>query len=206
MIILESALGFLGLGVQPPIPPWGNMLADGRDYIRDARWVATFPGLVIMLTAAGVNFLGDGLRDLFDPTIQPAGQRQMAHTSAFDSGTQSPLATFAAPKAPPLIMMMSSCSESSPSTVSARWIGKSGASTQARQSGRLLSLADTFWPLLQGYSPAGSRRMRHPCHHSASSKSVSSWRPLRMAKPQTAFAMPLLSTYDTVDREVAERP
>jgi peptide/nickel transport system permease protein len=73
MIILESALGFLGLGVQPPIPTWGNMLADGRDYIRDAWWIVTFPGLVIMLTAAGVNFLGDGLRDLFDPTIQPAG-------------------------------------------------------------------------------------------------------------------------------------
>lgn len=70
MIILESALGFLGLGVQPPTPTWGNMLADGRDYIRDAWWIATFPGLAIMLTAAGVNFLGDGLRDLFDPTLQ----------------------------------------------------------------------------------------------------------------------------------------
>jgi peptide/nickel transport system permease protein len=70
MIILESALGFLGLGVQPPTPTWGNMLADGRDYIRDAWWIATFPGLAIMITAAGVNFLGDGLRDLFDPTLQ----------------------------------------------------------------------------------------------------------------------------------------
>jgi peptide/nickel transport system permease protein len=73
MIILESALGFLGLGVQPPIPTWGNMLADGRDYIRDAWWIAAFPGLAIMLTAAGVNFLGDGLRDLFDPTMQHTG-------------------------------------------------------------------------------------------------------------------------------------
>ena len=70
MIILESALGFLGLGVQPPTPTWGNMLADGRDYIRDAWWIATFPGLAIMITAAGVNFLGDGLRDMLDPTIQ----------------------------------------------------------------------------------------------------------------------------------------
>jgi len=70
MILLESALGFLGLGVQPPTPTWGNMLADGRDYIRDAWWIATFPGLAIMITAAGVNFLGDGLRDLFDPTLQ----------------------------------------------------------------------------------------------------------------------------------------
>jgi peptide/nickel transport system permease protein len=73
MIILESALGFLGLGVQPPTPTWGNMLADGRDYIRDAWWIATFPGLAIMITAAGVNFLGDGLRDLLDPTIQHTG-------------------------------------------------------------------------------------------------------------------------------------
>jgi peptide/nickel transport system permease protein len=73
MIILESALGFLGLGVQPPIPTWGNMLADGRDYIRDAWWIAAFPGLIIMITAAGVNFLGDGLRDLFDPTMQHTG-------------------------------------------------------------------------------------------------------------------------------------
>jgi peptide/nickel transport system permease protein len=73
MIILESALGFLGLGVQPPTPTWGNMLADGRDYIRDAWWIATFPGLAIMMTAAGVNFLGDGLRDMLDPTIQHTG-------------------------------------------------------------------------------------------------------------------------------------
>ncbi len=70
MIMLESSLGFLGLGIQPPTPTWGNMLADGRDYIRDAWWIATFPGLAIMITAAGVNFLGDGLRDVLDPTLQ----------------------------------------------------------------------------------------------------------------------------------------
>jgi peptide/nickel transport system permease protein len=73
MIIVESALGFLGLGVQPPTPTWGNMLTDGRDYIRDAWWIATFPGLAIMITAASVNFLGDGLRDLLDPTMQHTG-------------------------------------------------------------------------------------------------------------------------------------
>ena len=73
MIILESALGFLGLGVQPPTVTWGNMLADGRDYIRDAWWLTTFPGLAIMLTAAGVNFVGDGLRDWLDPTLQHTG-------------------------------------------------------------------------------------------------------------------------------------
>lgn len=70
MILLESALSFLGLGVQPPTPTWGSMLADGRDYIRDAWWIAAFPGLAIMVTAAGVNFLGDGLRDWFDPTLE----------------------------------------------------------------------------------------------------------------------------------------
>jgi peptide/nickel transport system permease protein len=67
MIITEAALGFLGLGVQPPIATWGNMLADGRDYIRDAWWLSAFPGLAIMITASGVNLLGDGLRDLLDP-------------------------------------------------------------------------------------------------------------------------------------------
>ncbi len=70
MILMESSLGFLGLGVQPPTPTWGNMLADGRDYIDDAWWIAAFPGLAIMITVAGINFLGDGLRDLFDPTLQ----------------------------------------------------------------------------------------------------------------------------------------
>jgi peptide/nickel transport system permease protein len=67
MIITEAALGFLGLGVQPPTATWGNMLADGRDYIRDAWWLSAFPGLAIMVTSAGVNLLGDGLRDILDP-------------------------------------------------------------------------------------------------------------------------------------------
>jgi peptide/nickel transport system permease protein len=67
MIITEAALGFLGLGVQPPAAAWGNMQADGRDYIRDAWWLSAFPGLAIMLMAAGVNLLGDGLRDILDP-------------------------------------------------------------------------------------------------------------------------------------------
>jgi peptide/nickel transport system permease protein len=71
MIILESALGFLGLSVPPPTPTWGNMLADGREYLRGAWWIAAFPGLAIMLTAAGANFLGDGLREWLDPTLEP---------------------------------------------------------------------------------------------------------------------------------------
>ena len=69
MIQFEAALGFLGLGVQPPTPTWGNMLADGRDYIRDAWWISAFPGIAIMLTAAAVNFIGDGLRDILDPRL-----------------------------------------------------------------------------------------------------------------------------------------
>jgi peptide/nickel transport system permease protein len=70
MIILESALSFLGLGVQPPTPTWGGMLADGRAYLSTSWWLATFPGLSIMLTVLGINLLGDWLRDILDPRLQ----------------------------------------------------------------------------------------------------------------------------------------
>jgi peptide/nickel transport system permease protein len=70
MIQLEASLGFLGLGVPSPAATWGNMLADGREYIRDAWWIAAFPGIAIMLTAAAINFIGDGLRDIFDPRMK----------------------------------------------------------------------------------------------------------------------------------------
>jgi peptide/nickel transport system permease protein len=70
MIILESALSFLGLGVQPPTPTWGGMLADGRAYLSTAWWQATLPGLSIMLTVLGINLLGDWLRDVLDPRLQ----------------------------------------------------------------------------------------------------------------------------------------
>ena len=69
MIIYESALSFLGLGVQPPTPTWGWMLADGRNYVATAWWLATFPGLAIMLTVLAVNLLGDWLRDTLDPRL-----------------------------------------------------------------------------------------------------------------------------------------
>jgi peptide/nickel transport system permease protein len=69
MILLESSLSFLGLGVQPPTPSWGGMLNDGRAYITIAWWLMTFPGAAIMLTVLGINFLGDWLRDLFDPRV-----------------------------------------------------------------------------------------------------------------------------------------
>lgn len=69
-IILEAALSYLGLGVQPPTPSWGDMLREGRRYMRDAWWVTTFPGLFIFLTAMSFNLLGDGLRDALDPRLR----------------------------------------------------------------------------------------------------------------------------------------
>ena len=69
-ILLESSLTFLGLGVDPLIPSWGGMLADGRTYLQSAWWVSVFPGLAIMFTVLGLNLLGDWLRDTLDPTGQ----------------------------------------------------------------------------------------------------------------------------------------
>lgn len=67
MILAESALSFLGLGTPPPAPTWGNILSEGRDFMRPAPWISVFPGLFILLTVLGVNLLGDGLRDTLDP-------------------------------------------------------------------------------------------------------------------------------------------
>jgi peptide/nickel transport system permease protein len=69
-IVLESSLSFLGLGVPPTTPSWGGMLADGRQYLDTAWWIALFPGLAIVTAVMGVNLLGDGLRDALDPTLQ----------------------------------------------------------------------------------------------------------------------------------------
>jgi peptide/nickel transport system permease protein len=69
MIIMEAALSFLGLGIQPPTPTWGGMLADGRVYLVTSWWLATFPGLVIMLVVLGINLLGNWLRDILDPRL-----------------------------------------------------------------------------------------------------------------------------------------
>lgn len=69
-IILGSTLSFLGLGIKPPTPEWGNMLADGRSMLRHQWWVSLFPGLAIMLTVLAINLLGDGLRDALDPRIR----------------------------------------------------------------------------------------------------------------------------------------
>ncbi|QHD51154.1 ABC transporter permease [Vreelandella aquamarina] len=67
-ILLESSLTFLGLGVDPVIPSWGGMLAEGRTYLQTAWWVSVFPGVAILLTVLGLNLLGDWLRDTLDPT------------------------------------------------------------------------------------------------------------------------------------------
>jgi peptide/nickel transport system permease protein len=74
VIVWESALSFLGLSVPPPTPTWGRMLAEGRNYLANAWWAATFPGLAIMTTVLGVNMLGDGLRDALDPRLELTGK------------------------------------------------------------------------------------------------------------------------------------
>jgi peptide/nickel transport system permease protein len=70
VILIESALSFLGVGIPPPTPTWGRMLAEGRNLLTTAPWIATFPGIAITLTVLGVNFFGDGLRDLLDPRLR----------------------------------------------------------------------------------------------------------------------------------------
>jgi peptide/nickel transport system permease protein len=67
MILLESTISFLGLGIQPPTPTWGNILGEGRQYIDTAWWIALFPGIALMTTVLGINFFSDGLRDYLDP-------------------------------------------------------------------------------------------------------------------------------------------
>ncbi|UWE04112.1 ABC transporter permease [Laceyella sacchari] len=69
-VIEVAALGFLGLGAQPPDPEWGTMLSDARDYLQLAPWTMVFPGVAIMITVLGFNLLGDGLRDIFDPRMK----------------------------------------------------------------------------------------------------------------------------------------
>ncbi len=69
-IVLEAGLSFLGLGVQPPTPSWGTMVADGRDHLLNAWWLSTFPGLAIVFTVLSFNLVGDGLRDALDPRLR----------------------------------------------------------------------------------------------------------------------------------------
>jgi len=69
-ILAEATLSFLGVGVQPPTPSWGNIVAEGRDYAVEDWWIMFFPGLAISLAALGMNLLGDGLRDVLDPRLK----------------------------------------------------------------------------------------------------------------------------------------
>ena len=70
VIILESFLSFLGLGIQPPTPAWGNMLGEGRVYMLNSWWIATFPGLAIFVTTLAINLMGNALRDWLDPHMK----------------------------------------------------------------------------------------------------------------------------------------
>ena len=69
-ILIESALSYLGLGAQPPLPSWGNMVVEGRQFLASAWWIAAFPGGAIFLTVLGFNLFGDGLRDALDPALR----------------------------------------------------------------------------------------------------------------------------------------
>ncbi|HEV7517037.1 MAG TPA: ABC transporter permease, partial [Thermoanaerobaculia bacterium] len=75
LILVESALSFLGLGIGPPTPSWGNMIADGSDTLATAWWVAVFPGAAIAVTVLAVNLLGEGLRDVLDPRRRGGAER-----------------------------------------------------------------------------------------------------------------------------------
>jgi peptide/nickel transport system permease protein len=70
LIITEASLSFLGLGIQPPTPAWGSMVADGRDYLVTSWWIATLPGLAILLLVLSINLFGEGLRDILDPRLK----------------------------------------------------------------------------------------------------------------------------------------
>jgi peptide/nickel transport system permease protein len=69
-VLAEAALSFLGVGPPPPTPTWGNIIAEGRDYVVDAPWITLFPGIAISLTVLSLNLLGDGLRDVLDPRLK----------------------------------------------------------------------------------------------------------------------------------------
>jgi ABC-type dipeptide/oligopeptide/nickel transport system permease subunit len=70
IIIAEASLSFLGVGVQPPMPSWGTMLNQGREYLSSAWWLGTFPGIAIIIAVLGTNLFGDGLRDALDPRLK----------------------------------------------------------------------------------------------------------------------------------------
>ncbi len=69
-VLSEATLSFLGVGAVPPTPTWGNIMAEGRDFLREAPWIITIPGVMLMITVMGLNLLGDGLRDVLDPRLR----------------------------------------------------------------------------------------------------------------------------------------
>jgi peptide/nickel transport system permease protein len=69
-VLTEATLSFLGVGAVPPTPTWGNIMAEGRQYMSDAPWIITIPGAALMITVLGLNLLGDGLRDVLDPRLR----------------------------------------------------------------------------------------------------------------------------------------
>ena len=75
VILLEGTLSFLGVGVPPPNPAWGLMIADGRGFLATAWWISLFPGLAMLLTVLAVNLMGDWLRDHLDPKLRQLGGR-----------------------------------------------------------------------------------------------------------------------------------
>jgi len=69
-VLSEATLSFLGVGTVPPTPSWGNIMAEGRDFLREAPWIIAIPGVALMITVMGLNLLGDGLRDVLDPRLR----------------------------------------------------------------------------------------------------------------------------------------
>ena len=70
MILMEASLSFLGLGIQPPTPAWGSMVAEGRDFIMSHWWVSTLPGVTILILVLSINLFGEGLSDIMDPRLK----------------------------------------------------------------------------------------------------------------------------------------
>ena len=89
-IVIEAALGFLGVGVPPPTPTWGNMLADAITGLVPQWWLVLFPGLAITVTVLAFNLLGDGIRDTLDPQLSPAVLRLVTGAGAPAAPAASP--------------------------------------------------------------------------------------------------------------------
>src|SRR4029077_2514601 len=89
-IVIEAALGFLGVGVPPPTPTWGNMLADAITGLVPPWWLVLFPGVAITVTVLAFNLLGDGIRDTLDPRLSPAFLRLMTGGGGAQSPNPSP--------------------------------------------------------------------------------------------------------------------